>query len=257
MEFAIPIITNKQDIDWTTIEKTGCFAIEAPPIVVDFLRKVHERYVTTGVNQSECSGRNTLKLDPESQIIRLFVLDQQSKQPFYTGYGFEEVCLFIKNLLNELWEIICVRYGIQTYLTQGEDSAGMHHYPRSKNALHGLKGHIDSTLLVCNLPTGPGLQVYYNNKWHDAYLKDHMIINIGYIGHLLSGLPPCIHKVNVVDYDRSVVAFSPGFDGILNGMNILKLIRAFFDCFDQLEITNDDDLVTFKQMIIDSYMKAQ
>jgi hypothetical protein len=121
------------------------------------------------------------------------------------------------------------------------------------NKKQGLKAHVDSTLLVCNLPTGPGLEVYYEGKWHDAYIQDHMIINVGFLGSLISKLPPCIHKVKTVDFDRSVIVFSPGYSGTFNNLSVERVIEAFFECFDKMEVSNEEDLRVFERMIFDLF----
>jgi hypothetical protein len=103
------------------------------------------------------------------------------------------------------------------------------------------------------LPTGPGLEVYYDGQWYDAYLKDHMIINIGFLAHMISNnLHPCIHKVRQVSYNRSVIAFSPGYSGTFNGYDVVTLIREFYNCFETMEVSNEDELQIFKQKILDN-----
>ena len=250
MNTIIPVVDeDNHNWDWKSLEKVGCFAVPNSIEMKDFLRKIHDHYMRLGVDTASCSGRNKLHLDANSQIIRLFILDHNEKHPFDTGFGFDTINLLLKAKLAKLWQIICDHYRIKPILSAGADSTGIHHYPASKNALKGLKGHIDSSLLVCNLPTGPGLEVYWDKQWHDVYLKDHMIVNIGFLGHLLSGLPPCIHKVKTVNYDRSVIVFSPGFDGVFENLSVADLLRTFFECFDDLEITNEHDLGVFKNLI--------
>ena len=237
--------------DWDLLEKAGCFAVPAPDEMKDFLRKIHDCYTSsTVVTANSCTGRNKLHMDDDSQIIRLFILDHKETHPFDTGYGFEEINVLLKEKLEGLWKIICDHYRIQRTLEEGEDSTGIHHYPGNKNAKKGLKGHIDSTRLICNLPTGPGLEVYYEGEWHDVYLEDHMIVNIGFLGNLITGLPPCIHRVKAVNYDRSVIVFSPGCRGFYENLRVENLIRAFFECFDELEIKNENDVEIFKNMIL-------
>ncbi len=251
MEFQIPVISLEDHKLWPfdTIQKIGCFAIKAPKIAVDFLNRVHDHYLHSEVTQDECSGRNKLHLDPGSQIIRLFVLDLNEKYPF--SDGFDEINTCIKDMLNQIWQVICQHYGIKISLQSGEDSAGMHHYPKGRQSFQGLKPHIDSTLVVCNLPTGPGLEVYYDGQWHDAYLKDHMIINIGFLAHMVfKELHPCIHKVRQVNYDRSVIAFSPGYSGEFNDYDVVTLIREFYNWFETMEVSNEDELEIFKQKIL-------
>lgn len=246
----IPIVNDDtNDWDWDLLERTGCFAVPASAEMKEFLVKIHDRYIGTGVSENECSGRNRVHLDDLSQIIRLFILDHREKHPFDNGYGFEEINVLLKEKLEKLWKMICDHYQIKNSLTEGVDSTGIHHYPQTKNAKQGLKGHIDSTLLVCNLATGPGLEVYYEGKWHDVYIENHMVVNIGFLGHLISGLPPCIHRVKTVNYDRSVIVFSPGYSGSLNEFRVENLIRTFEECFDKLEINNEKDLAVFKDMI--------
>lgn len=103
MRANIPIVDdNKCNWDWKLLERTGCFAVPAPEIMKNFLNKIHVHYVGTGISSNECSGKNKIHMDDDSQIIRLFILDYEDKHPFNKGFGFEEINIFLKHKLEKL-----------------------------------------------------------------------------------------------------------------------------------------------------------
>ena len=134
---------------------------------------------------------------------------------------------------------------------------GAHHSSVSrKDKKIGLHPHIDSNCLIGNLPTGPGLQILHDGEWKDAYIPDHMIVTVGFLGWVMSGymVSPCIHRVKTVEGPRSVIVFSPGSVGEVDGINLCmydceELTKVFFELFDSYEVDSPEKCLKFRDAI--------
>lgn len=259
---SIPIYS-PQNTDWKRVKQLGCFAIPTTTKMQQFLSTIHQFLSTNQLSQEMFAGNNNLFVDSNLQVVRSIVLNFDDKHPFSNEeqFSWNSINKHVQNLLIDIWDNLCKENNIKNEWTEfGNNSTGAHFYSKQRQSAEcGFFSHIDSNVLVCNQPTAPGLEVWDGEQWIDAYLKDHIIVNIGLLGWIISDYKfnPCVHRVRTVLVDRSVVVFSPGILGKCNqpefsGIEYPQITAKFFQFLDELPVHNMNDAEKMKQKIIDS-----